>query len=44
MNSYWIGILVGLFIGTLLGYFLCALMVIAKREDGRMEESSRKIK
>ncbi len=36
MNSYWLGILVGLFIGALVGYFFCVLLTIAKREDKRM--------
>lgn len=37
MSGYWIGICAGLVIGAMFGFFLCALMVTAKKADRQME-------
>ena len=37
MSAYWVGMTVGLILGGMLGFFLCALMTIAKRADREME-------
>lgn len=36
MTGYWLGMLVGLSLGTYLGILLMTLLFVAKREDKRM--------
>ena len=38
---FWIGLMIGFFIGGMAGYFICALCVIAKESDeiGTINES-----
>jgi len=38
MSSYWIGICAGLFIGVYLGFTICAMLILAKKADRKMEE------
>lgn len=38
MSIFIIGLSTGIFIGIILGWTLCALMVVAKREDRRLEK------
>lgn len=42
MSSYWIGIATGLVIGAMFGFFLCALLVTAKRADKQALENRQK--
>ena len=37
MTPYWIGIAAGLVIGAMFGFFLCALLVTAKKADEQAE-------
>ena len=33
---FWIGLATGLFLGTILGFLICAIMVISKKADKEM--------
>jgi len=41
MYNFWTGMAVGIFIGVWFGFFLCALLVSAKRADRKMEDMTR---
>ena len=43
MTSFWIGLLIGGFFGTLLGIFISSLCQIAASADRHIEEESRKL-
>ena len=34
---FWIGLATGLFLGSILGFSICALMVISKKADKEMD-------
>ena len=38
---FWIGVATGLFLGAILGFSLCAILVISKQADEQMERETR---
>lgn len=37
---FWIGLATGIFLGAILGFSLCAILVISKQADREMERRS----
>ena len=41
---FWIGLATGLFLGAILGFTLCAILIISKQSDEQMEKEARNVK